>query len=170
MGTIVASITDVLSDMAILALPYPCIRKLQMSGYFKVELTFVFLLGTLSLVFGVVRLYFVAYRFSVFLGPLKNTANTNNPLTFWTTAEVSIGILAACLRPLKPLLAKRGGPIKCSLISLRKSRSKQSERLLSVENIAKIYGFQEVGEKAAKGTDYEMTDYDRVKVVENTRD
>lgn len=41
------AITDVLSDMAILALPYPCIRKLQMSRHFKVELTFVFLLGTL---------------------------------------------------------------------------------------------------------------------------
>ena len=33
--------------MAILALPYPCIRRLQMSGHFKVELSFVFLLGTL---------------------------------------------------------------------------------------------------------------------------
>ena len=41
------AITDVLSDIAVLALPYPCICKLQMSRRFKVELTFVFLLGTL---------------------------------------------------------------------------------------------------------------------------
>ena len=40
-------ITDVLSDVAILTLPYPCIRKLQMNGRSKVELTFIFLLGTL---------------------------------------------------------------------------------------------------------------------------
>ena len=41
------AITDVLSDIAVLALPYPCIRKLRMNRQFKVELTFIFLLGTL---------------------------------------------------------------------------------------------------------------------------
>ena len=40
-------ITDVLGDVAVLALPYPCIRKLQMSKRTKVGLTFIFLLGTL---------------------------------------------------------------------------------------------------------------------------
>ena len=41
------AITDVLTDTAVLALPYPCIRQLQMSRRLKVELSFVFLLGTL---------------------------------------------------------------------------------------------------------------------------
>ena len=41
------AITDVLSDMTILALPYPCIRKLQISRHLKIELALVFLLGTL---------------------------------------------------------------------------------------------------------------------------
>ena len=41
------AITDVLSDVAILALPYPCICRLQMSRRFKIELSFVFMLGTL---------------------------------------------------------------------------------------------------------------------------
>ena len=41
------AITDVLGDIAVLALPYPGIRKLQMSRRAKVELSFVFLLGTL---------------------------------------------------------------------------------------------------------------------------
>ena len=41
------AITDVLSDIAILALPYPCIRALQMSRRSKVELTLIFMLGTL---------------------------------------------------------------------------------------------------------------------------
>ncbi len=40
-------ITDVLGDIAVLALPYPCIRKLQMSTRDKVGLTAIFLLGTL---------------------------------------------------------------------------------------------------------------------------
>ena len=41
------AITDVLGDIAILTLPYPCIRQLQMSRRAKVGLTVVFLLGTL---------------------------------------------------------------------------------------------------------------------------
>ena len=41
------AITDVLGDIAILILPYPCIRKLQMGRQAKVGLTIVFLLGTL---------------------------------------------------------------------------------------------------------------------------
>ena len=40
-------ITDVLGDIAILTLPYPCIRKLQMSRRAKIGLTVVFLMGTL---------------------------------------------------------------------------------------------------------------------------
>lgn len=40
-------ITDVLGDIAVLALPYPCIRKLQKSRRDKVGITAIFLLGTL---------------------------------------------------------------------------------------------------------------------------
>ncbi|KAF6241044.1 hypothetical protein HO173_000838 [Letharia columbiana] len=160
------AITDVLGDIAVLALPYPCIRKLQMSRRFKVELSFVFLLGTLSLVFGVVRLYFVAVNFAIFFHPPKTTPKAHSEPTFWTTAEVSIGLLAACLPPLKPLLEKMGGALKRSLVSFRASRSRKSERLSSVENIAKIDGFNEVKLEAAKGTEYEMTDFDRIEVEE----
>ena len=95
------AITDVLSDIAVLTLPYPCIRKLQMNRRFKVELTFIFLLGTLwvgpspgawamsiagtltryrSLVFGVVRLYFVAYRFTS-MPPRFPISTLRTPLT-----------------------------------------------------------------------------------------
>ena len=41
------AITDVLGDVAVLTLPYPCIRKLQMRRRAKVGLTAIFLLGTL---------------------------------------------------------------------------------------------------------------------------
>lgn len=40
-------ITDVVSDVAILALPYPCIRELQMSKRDKMGVIAIFLLGTL---------------------------------------------------------------------------------------------------------------------------
>ena len=41
------ALTDVLGDIAVLALPYPCIRKMQMSRGDKVGLAAIFLLGTL---------------------------------------------------------------------------------------------------------------------------
>ena len=41
------AITDVLGDVAILSLPYPCIRALQMSRRDKIGLSAIFLLGTL---------------------------------------------------------------------------------------------------------------------------
>lgn len=41
------AVTDVLGDIAILTLPYPCIRKLQISKKAKVGLTAIFFLGML---------------------------------------------------------------------------------------------------------------------------
>ena len=41
------AITDVLGDIAILTLPYPCIRKMYMNRKTKVGLAIVFSLGTL---------------------------------------------------------------------------------------------------------------------------
>ena len=70
---------------------------------------------------------------------------------------------------MKPLLIKVGGPIKHSFVSLRAGRGRQSERLSSVENIAKVHGFEEFSMEAAKGQDYEMSDCDRVDLTENAR-
>lgn len=41
------AITDIVGDVAVLTLPYPCIRKMQMSTQAKVGLTMTFMLGTL---------------------------------------------------------------------------------------------------------------------------
>lgn len=46
-GSLWFAITDVLGDVAILTLPYPCIRRLQMSKRDKIGLSLIFLLGTL---------------------------------------------------------------------------------------------------------------------------
>ncbi|KAL8744591.1 MAG: hypothetical protein Q9190_003184 [Brigantiaea leucoxantha] len=46
-GSLWFAITDVLGDAAILALPYPCIQRLQMSKRDKIGLCLIFLLGTL---------------------------------------------------------------------------------------------------------------------------
>lgn len=41
------AITDVLGDILILTMPYPCIRKLQMDRRRKIAISGVFMLGTL---------------------------------------------------------------------------------------------------------------------------
>ena len=46
-GSLWFAITDVVGDIAILVLPYPCIRGLQMSRRDKIGLSAIFLLGTL---------------------------------------------------------------------------------------------------------------------------
>ena len=65
---------------------------------------------------------------------------------------------------MKPLLDKMGGPLKRSLVSIRASRSRRSERLSSSENIARIHGFNEVGMETANGAECEMTDFDKMEV------
>ena len=44
------SITDTIGDILIVSMPYPCIKRLQMSKREKVRLVSIFLLGTLSTV------------------------------------------------------------------------------------------------------------------------
>ena len=63
-GVLWFGITDVLGDAAILALPYPCIKKLQMRKRDKWGLAAVFMMGTLSLIVGIVRLGFVSETFA----------------------------------------------------------------------------------------------------------
>ena len=104
---------------------------------------------------------------AVFVDHSTSTSNTNTPPTIWTTAEVSIGLLAACLPPLKPLLVKIGGHVKHSFVPLRVRRSSQPDRLTRDENIARIDGFKEMNmETASKEADYEMSGYDGVQMVE----
>lgn len=136
------AITDVLGDVAVLALPYPCIRALQMSQREKVGLGGIFMLGMLSLVFGIVRLGFVAKTFTAYFHPPASaTSHNRTPPSFWTTVEVCIGLLAACLPPLGPMIKHIPSPLKV-YTSMRKGLAsysyssggnKPSERLSSVE-------------------------------------
>lgn len=152
---------------------------------------------TRSLVFGIVRFIFVVKLFismppqmtyalshsnqcfflkgvhwyiKVYFDPSNGNINGNNtPPTFWTTAEVSNGLLAACFPPLNPLIKRVPSPrkiydyIKYSLAS-RLGRSEAPERLPSVENISKIHGSNEDKMQRAKGEEIEMGDYKRIEV------
>ncbi|MCJ1350595.1 MAG: hypothetical protein MMC33_000576 [Icmadophila ericetorum] len=98
-------ITDVIGDVAVLCLPYPILRSLQMDRRQKIGVCAIFLLGTISLIMGIVRLGFVAKTFAVYFHPsVLPTSPSRTPPTFWTTIEVCTGVLAACLPPCSPLL------------------------------------------------------------------
>ncbi|KAK0508203.1 hypothetical protein JMJ35_009287 [Cladonia borealis] len=120
------AITDVLGDIAVLAMPYPCIVKLQMNKKEKLGISGVFLLGTLALAAGITRLGFVAQNFtepSIFYnaeGQILNSPTTTAPFLF-TIVELSAGIVAACLPTLAPLLRKTLG-LSSMVASFRHTR------------------------------------------------
>lgn len=107
---------------------------------------------------------------TVYFDPSKgNTKSIGTPPTVWTTAEVSVGLLAACIPPLNPLIRRISSRRKMcdstdnALASRRSGRGKPSERLSSVEDIPKILDLDEWKIKAATGVETEMTDYGRSK-------
>ncbi|KAI9718493.1 MAG: hypothetical protein M1828_006676 [Chrysothrix sp. TS-e1954] len=103
------AITDVISDILILSLPYPRIKKLRMSSREKWQLSFCFMLGFLSFIAGIVRLGYVIYGFVSDYSAINNSKPPTATF-FWTTTEVTWGIVAANLPPLAPLLRKSPNP------------------------------------------------------------
>ncbi|KAF6225798.1 hypothetical protein HO133_009800 [Letharia lupina] len=123
-------------------------------------------------VLGDVAVLALPYPFS--LDPSKgNTNHFATPPNFWTTAEVSIGLLAACMPPLNPLIRRAPSSlniddsINTSLALRRSDRSKTSERLSSVEITPKIHEFNEGKMVATKRADIEMSDYGSIEVDES---
>lgn len=99
----------------------------------------------------------------MYFDPSKHKTNgLATPPTFWTTSELSIGLLAACLPPLNPLIRRVSFPrkiydsLRLGLASRSSDRSKPSERLPSVENIPKFFESNEGKTEWAKGAEIEM--------------
>ncbi|KAJ5735704.1 uncharacterized protein N7483_000829, partial [Penicillium malachiteum] len=86
------------TDLVILILPMPLIWKLQLSRMQRVSLLGIFVLGSLSCVFGLVRLGTIVRE--------KNSVDETWALSnvaIWSTAEPCLGITAACMPVLRPL-------------------------------------------------------------------
>ncbi|CAF9927356.1 MAG: hypothetical protein HETSPECPRED_006564 [Heterodermia speciosa] len=90
--------------------------------------------------FGIIRLGYVAKSFHDFFHPAESfTNNIDTAPGFWTTAEVSVGVVAACLPPLSPLIRRVPSPRQLYR-SLRGSPSRDGyvlERLDGSEHRAK---------------------------------
>lgn len=102
------AITDVVGDIAILALPFPRICRMRVSKRDKLGISAILLMGTLSTIAGIVRLGFVSEAFSANFGKSGDINGSATPPWTWTTIESSVGLIAACLPPLAPLI--RRGP------------------------------------------------------------
>jgi len=125
---LVFAVTDVVTSMAILWIPYPQIRKLYMDPKERWALAGVFLLGSLDLIIGLVRMSFIIANETIpavesGFNPPESTAPT-----FYTVVEVGVGVIAANLPALAPLFKQRA--------KLMSSLSSMGKKLLSLSGIS----------------------------------
>ncbi|KAK1833041.1 hypothetical protein QBC39DRAFT_403436 [Podospora conica] len=98
-------VTDILTDLIILALPWPEIYGLHMSLSRKLQIAIVFMLGYFVVGADVARL--------VLSLPAVQSRDynydytyTRAPVIYWTLVENNVSLICACLPTLRPLLVK----------------------------------------------------------------
>ncbi|KAH8689928.1 hypothetical protein BGW36DRAFT_432893 [Talaromyces proteolyticus] len=135
---VLSSVTDIVIDISILALPVFFIRKLRFSTNQKIGVCGIFGLGIFCVVSSVARLaYTVIFQISNIEGNYAvnfNTAVVN--IIMWSGIEVCASVLCANLPCYGPLIsrARNASPISqtiTSFFSIRPSRRLRSDRLRS---------------------------------------
>ncbi|KAF4626048.1 hypothetical protein G7Y89_g12115 [Cudoniella acicularis] len=99
--------SDVATDLIVLTLPLPVIWKLNMSESRKLALSFIFLLGFLSTAAGTARLAIVAEDIYETTTGSRDVRGVETNAMVWSYVEVGVGVIAACLPTLKPILHRR---------------------------------------------------------------
>ncbi|KAA8570253.1 hypothetical protein EYC84_002565 [Monilinia fructicola] len=129
----VLSISDVVSDILILLIPIPIIWQLNLSIERKVAVCGVFLMGSLAVAFGIVRLVVYDKRLGdAFAG--SQGILLLSTWFYWSLIEMGMAIVAACLPTLRPLFGSLGTFSNLteairSLFSMRSLSSQGSSRL-----------------------------------------
>jgi len=93
--------------VVVLALPLPVIWKLNMTGGRKVALSFIFLLGLLSTAAGTARLVIVAQDIYETTTGSRDVRGVETNAMVWSYVEVGVGVVAACLPTIRPILNRR---------------------------------------------------------------
>ncbi|KAF9872593.1 major facilitator superfamily transporter [Colletotrichum karsti] len=96
----ISALFNILSDIIILVLPIPVIRKLNLPGSQKAFLIGIFSLGFLTVAISALRIKFLTLR--------PDPTWSNFDPTLWSLAELSSAITCACLATLKPLVTRLG--------------------------------------------------------------
>ncbi|KAJ5611147.1 hypothetical protein N7510_007866 [Penicillium lagena] len=97
-------IPNILTDAILLCMPLNVVWKLPIAKSQKLLLSGVFLVGGLTLVFDIVRLYAMIELTKA--GP--DITYNQAPVAMWTCTEAAVGIIAACLPNLRPLFKTSG--------------------------------------------------------------
>ncbi|KAI1479722.1 hypothetical protein F4774DRAFT_114277 [Daldinia eschscholtzii] len=95
------SILNTALDLAILAIPIPLLRKLQIAPRQRVALTAVFTVGVIVCVASIMRLI-TLYQ----LRPAEDPSVSGLPLGIWSGVELDLAIICTCLPTLRPMLAR----------------------------------------------------------------
>ncbi|ORY58147.1 uncharacterized protein BCR38DRAFT_489627 [Pseudomassariella vexata] len=88
----------IVTDIAILVLPFKYLMTLRMPFWSKTALLFAFSLGILTVIISIIRLYLTKWD--------SNIADDLTVPFIWEGLEPSIGIIAACIPTLRPLLGR----------------------------------------------------------------
>ncbi|RDW93801.1 uncharacterized protein DSM5745_01123 [Aspergillus mulundensis] len=97
---LVAELLDMLIDAAIIGLPIPTVLRLHMSLRKRLALASIFLLSTFILVVGTIRIIYL-YNPSDDILPLARAV-------LWSTINLGVAIICACLPTYPPILVKFG--------------------------------------------------------------
>ncbi|PFH57106.1 hypothetical protein XA68_15498 [Ophiocordyceps unilateralis] len=114
---ICAAPVNIVTDLAILALPIPVLTGMRMPSRQKTILVLTFTIGVFVAIVDVVRIYYLQRAVSeVFMGPSTNPESRfggqadfawNASLSLmWSAVEVNVGMACACVPALKPLILK----------------------------------------------------------------
>lgn len=94
---------NVVTDAIILILPMPLVWRMRTTFKRKMQISGVFLLGSVVTIVSIIRAY---YAGKAVLGFNSDATYVSSYLYIWATAETGTGILAACLPVLRPVLNK----------------------------------------------------------------
>ncbi|ESZ99047.1 hypothetical protein SBOR_0581 [Sclerotinia borealis F-4128] len=134
--------SDVATDLLVLFIPLPIIWKLQMTMSQKLSLMCVFVLGYISTAAATARIVFIYDDLYKTTTGARNLRGEETNVMLWGYVEAGVGIIAACLPTLRPLLNSRmpesivnSVRSKLSLASVRsRDNSKGSRGLHSSES------------------------------------
>ncbi|KAL4810924.1 hypothetical protein BDV18DRAFT_3558 [Aspergillus unguis] len=117
---LVVELIDMLIDVAIIALPIPTVLKLHMSLRKRLAVASVFLLSAFILVTGTIRIVYL-YNPGDSLLPLARAS-------LWSTINLGVALLCACLPVYPPLLARCGGMFSTLRSRLSYGKSSSAEQ------------------------------------------
>ncbi|MCJ1240292.1 hypothetical protein MMC14_008292 [Varicellaria rhodocarpa] len=98
------SYADFSLDILILALPIPMIWNLHMARSRKVQVSLIFLLGAITTAASITRTWVQYDVGKEFDRKNPDTPSYLPPIVYWPLIEASLGVVAACLPTLRPIV------------------------------------------------------------------